>query len=190
MRLAMSLVCAVLVLAGLAGPAAAGRPVLLVIDVQNAYLPFMDATGIANAFEQINNAIELFRSRELPVVRIYHISPEGWPPLEGGGFRFAHDVAISEEDPMIVKNHPDAFKKTELTETLEGLDCDAVYLCGLSATGCVLATYFGGLARDLPTHMIKEALISPESRLTDAVEEITRALDIDAVARRLDDAAH
>ena len=54
-------------------------------------------------------------------------------------------------------------------------------LCGLSATGCVLATYFDAVGRDYRTFMVKNGLISHDSELTDGVEEITRAVGYGAI---------
>ena len=52
-----------------------------------------------------------------------------------------------------------------------------VILCGLSATGCVLGTYFGGMNHDYMTLMLKDGLISPDSEQTAVIREICAGLD-------------
>ncbi len=66
-------------------------PALLVIDVQNKWLPMMDEKGKDSS------------------------------------------LGLSS-----------AFKHTGLNKILRERKCNILFLCGLSAVGCVLATYFGG----------------------------------------------
>jgi hypothetical protein len=49
------------------------KPALLVIDVQNAYIPSMDQQDKDLAFEHINGAICMFNKFELTINRIYHL---------------------------------------------------------------------------------------------------------------------
>ena len=52
-----------------------------------------------------------------------------------------------------------------------------MFLCGLSAVGCVLATYHGAMELDYDTFMVKDALISHDNALTKSVQEICRTID-------------
>ena len=45
------------------------KPALLVIDVQNEFLPYMDQENVRTAPFLINGAIWLFRERALPIIR-------------------------------------------------------------------------------------------------------------------------
>ncbi|MBN2170904.1 MAG: cysteine hydrolase [Candidatus Krumholzibacteriota bacterium] len=147
-------------------------PALLVIDIQNAYLPRMDQSETDGALRVINGAIWLFRQYGRPVIRVHHTDPQWGPGVESEEFRFPESVNVTEDDPQVVKSHPCAFVDTELDALLEDLGVNTVFLCGLSATGCVLATYFGALERDYGVFMIEDALMSPKARHTEAVTEI------------------
>jgi len=86
----------------------------------------------------------------------------------------------------VIKNYPSAFKKTDLEKILRDQGADTVFLCGLSAVGCVLYTYFDAKGLEYRTFMIKDAIMSHRPDLTRSVEEITGAVDLDAVAYMLE----
>ena len=79
---------------------------------------------------------------------------------------------MTEDDPMIVKNFPDAFKKTGLDALLKKQGVNTVFLAGLSGVGCVLATYHGAADLDYNVFMVKGALISHDAALTKSVYDI------------------
>jgi len=81
----------------------------------------------------------------------------------------------------VIKNYPDAFNKTELDKRLKDMGCNTVFLCGLSAVGCVLATYNGALNRDYQVFMAKDALISHDAALTNAVQDFCQTIDFHAL---------
>ena len=85
-------------------------------------------------------------------------------------------TSISEDDIKVVKSHPSAFTETELEEILRREGCDTVFLVGLSAVGCVLRTHFDAERLGVQPFMIEGALLSHDTDLTRAVEEITGAV--------------
>lgn len=148
------------------------KPALLVIDIQNQYLPYMSENDQKLALEMINAVISLFRQYDLPVIRVYHTDPQ-WGPKPGTEpFEFPSSINITSDDAKIVKNYPSAFKKTELLKLLGEQDRNTLFLCGLSAVGCVLATYHSAMDLDFNVFMIKDALMSHKSTYTDFIEEI------------------
>ena len=151
------------------------RPALLVIDIQNQYLPYMEERDKSLGLEMINGAIFLFREKGFPVIRVHHADLQWGPEIDSDGFKFPESVLVSEDDPLIVKHYPSAFKKTELDSLLKSLDVNTVYLTGLSAVGCVLATYFGAGDLDYNAFMVRDAIMSHDAELTDFVE---KAFDI------------
>jgi nicotinamidase-related amidase len=157
------------------------KPALLVIDIQNEYLPLMSEQDKKMALFMINGAISIFREHGFPVIPVYHTDPQ-WGPKPGtGAFEFPKSVIIKPEDAKIIKNYPSAFKKTGLEKRLQDKGCNTLFLCGLSATGCVLATYHTAADLDFNVFMIKNALISPNTQLTQAVERICETLSLGAV---------
>jgi nicotinamidase-related amidase len=153
------------------------RPALLVIDIQNAYLPRMDETNVKRAMPMINYVIALFRDNGFPVIRVYHTDPKAGPAPDSEAFQFPKTTAIKPDDPQIVKNYPDAFKKTNMDSLLKEKNVNTLFLCGLSATGCVLATYFGAVNLDYDVFMVKGALISADAVATGDVENICNTID-------------
>ena len=55
----------------------AGKPALIVMDVQNAFMPYMDEEDIEGAVQMINATIALFREAGLPVIRVYQKRRKG-----------------------------------------------------------------------------------------------------------------
>jgi nicotinamidase-related amidase len=147
------------------------KPALVVIDIQNAFMHYIPEDEAKLGLEYINAAIWIFRENGLPIVRVYHTDPNWGPHPDSAAFQFPETIMINEDDPKIVKNFPSAFKKTELDKLLKELDCNTLYLCGLSSVGCVLATYFGAMEREYNVVMIKDAIMSHNTRYTDVVEE-------------------
>jgi len=148
------------------------KPALLVVDVQNAFLPSMAEVDQKGAPEGINMAISLFRSFKQPVIRIYHTDPVVGPKPDSKAFEFPDTIQVNPEDPKVIKTFGSAFKKTELDKLLKEKGVNTVFICGLSATGCVLATYRGAEDLDYNVFMIKGGLLSPKASQTEAIEEI------------------
>jgi len=163
------------------------KPVLLVIDVQNAFWPLMSEEDRASAPEKINQAIALFREFGQPVIRVYHSHPERGPEPGTERFAFVSSIAVKDEDPEVIKGRPSAFVKTDLEQMLRESERNIVFLCGLSATGCVLATYFGAEEREFMAFMVEGALLSGDSSKTEAVEGICSSLSVEKVRDILED---
>ncbi len=148
------------------------KPALIVMDVQNAYLPYMDERDKKIGMEHINWAIALFRDNGFPVIRVYNTDSQQGPAPGTEAFEFPKTVAIKDDDPKVVKNYGSAFKKTDLDKILREKGVNTVFLAGLSAVGCVLATYHGADDLDYNVFMVKHALLSHDATLTKSIYEI------------------
>ncbi len=169
----LTLACAVSALAAeRTAPAKTMRPALVVMDVQNVWLPYMDEKETKTGLEYINHVIALFRDNGYPVIRVYHTDLERGPAPGTEAFEFPKTVAVRDDDPKVVKNYGSAFKKTDLDRILKEKGVNTVFLVGLSAVGCVLATYHGADDLDYDVYMVKHALISHDATLTKSVYEI------------------
>jgi nicotinamidase-related amidase len=153
------------------------KPVLIVMDVQNKYIPWMDQEETELAFEYINAYIELFRKHNQPIIRVYHQDKKRGPHQDSLDFQFPESILITDDDPMIIKNHPSAFAQTELKKTIDELGGNTVFICGLSAKGCVLATFFDTWNYDYDSFLIKNGLMSDNAKHTDQLEEIFGAVN-------------
>lgn len=158
------------------------KPALLVIDVQNAFIPMMDKEGKDAAIEKMNYYIDQFRAKGYPVIRIYqdafkHMGIKN----DTEPFEFVKELKVKKEDPRIIKNYGDAFNKTDLDKLLKEKGVNTVLLCGLSATGCVIATYVGAQNNDYIALLAKDALISPKLSYTKNFEEMFEAINTETV---------
>ncbi len=168
-----------------AGPparqATKGKPALLVMDVQNLYLGMMDQSNRDLAMMVVNATVDLFHAKGYPVIRVYHTDPARGPAPGTEPFEYPAEIRVRPEDPMVVKNHASAFVGTDLEKILRDNGCDTVFVTGLSAVGCALATYFDADGRDFRTFMVKDSLLSHRADLTRAVEDMTDAVPYGAV---------
>jgi nicotinamidase-related amidase len=162
------------------------KPALLVIDIQNAYLPQMSEDEKKFAMRVINGAIWYFRENNLPIIRVYH-SDLRWGPAENSeDFQYPESVIIQDSDPIIHKHYPSAFTKTNLDELLKEKGCNTIFLCGLSATACVLATYYGGLDHGYKTYLIREAIMSHNSTFTNVIKDICESVGFETMMQILE----
>ena len=79
------------------------KRVLLVIDIQNQYLPMVPEREKEIAFWMINASIRLFREQGLPVVRVYHTDLKYGPKPDSKAFEFPESVKIKPDDLKIIK---------------------------------------------------------------------------------------
>ena len=157
------------------------KPALLVIDIQNEFLPNMSEQDKKAAFDYINGAIRRFHDKGFPVIRVYQSGPK--PGSEA--FEFPKSVLIRPDDPMIIKTYSNAFNKTGLEKLLREKGCNVLFLCGLSAYDCVLATYQGAIDLDYDVFLIREALISPDSTATHFVAGLYETVSYGALKAML-----
>lgn len=157
------------------------KPALLVIDIQNAYLPMIPDRDKEVGMYMINAMIDLFRKNGYPIIRIYHQDLVEGPKTDTEAFEFPTSVQIKPDDPKIIKHYGDGFNKTDLDKVLKEKGCNTVFLCGLSSVGCVLSTYVGANNHDYNAFFIKDAIMSHNSTYTDNIEEIFGAINYDVV---------
>ena len=162
------------------------KPALLVIDIQDAYLKMIPEKDKELAMVYINSYIELFRSHGFPIIRIYHLSKEYGVQPGTDQFEFPTSVLIKPDDSKVIKTYPDGFNKTDLDKVIKEKNCNTLFLCGLSATGCVLATWIGAQNYDYKAFLMKDAIMSPNSEYTNDIEEIFEAVGYDIVKLILD----
>jgi nicotinamidase-related amidase len=157
------------------------KPALLVIDIQNVYLDIVPELEKKQAMHYINGLIDLFRNNGYPVIRIYHYSKEYGPKQGTEQFEYPESVSIKAGDPKVIKTYPDGFNKTDLDKILREKGSNTLFLCGLSAVGCVLATWIGAQDHDYKAFIVKDAIMSHNSDFTNNVEVMFDAVSFDVV---------
>jgi nicotinamidase-related amidase len=161
------------------------RPALLVIDVQNAWLDRSEGLkkSLEARIDEINQAIAIFRAKNLPIIVVYHTDKGVGPEPGSKAFEFHPGIKIEPRDSKVIKNYPNAFNRTDLESILKEHGCDTVLLAGLSATGCVLATYIGALDKDLSPYLVKDAVAASREDLVRFAEEIFDCLSVRAISQ-------
>ncbi len=157
------------------------KPALIVIDVQKAFIGMMDQGAISEPVEYINAYIAAFKQLGFPVIYIYHTSDEYGVPVGSEGYQFVDEISMGDDATKVTKTYGNAFNKTELDSTLKELDCNTIFLCGLSASGCVYSTYVGGKDLDYNTFVLKNAVMSHDQKVTKMIEEIVDAVGPNAM---------
>jgi nicotinamidase-related amidase len=157
------------------------KPALLIIDVQNRYIPAIQLRDKEIAFFFINLLIELFRKHDCPVIRVYHHNKENGPRPGTEEFEFPDAIKIKSDDVQIVKTYSDSFNKTNLDQILREKGINTVFLCGQSAVGCVLATKIGAQNYDYNAFIVKDSIMSHDSYYTKNVETMFDSISYDAV---------
>lgn len=157
------------------------KPALLVIDVQNVYLPMMDQDAIDRPIEMINASVWVFNEFKLPIIYVYHQDIEGGPPADSKEFEFTDRIPVPEDATKVIKHYGNAFNNTELDQVLKDLGCNTLFLCGLSATGCVMHTYVGANDLDYHTFIIKDAVMSDDQEKTKMMEDILETMRLQAL---------
>jgi len=157
------------------------KPALLIIDIQNAFLTMVPEKEKELALYYINGYIELFRSQGFPVIRVYHHGEEYGVVPGTEHFEFPASVSIQPDDPRIIKTYPDAFNKTDLDRVLKETGSNTLFLSGLSAVGCVLATWIGAQNHDYDAFILKDAIMSHNEEFTNNVEVMFDAVGYEMV---------
>jgi len=165
------------------------KPALLVIDIQNAYLSMVPGREKEVAMYYINGLIELFRSNGYPVIRIYHFDKESGPKPGTDQFEFPTSVLIKPDDAKVIKTYGDGFNKTDLDKIIKEKGSNTLFLCGLSAVGCVLSTWIGAQSHDYQAFLVKDAIMSHNSDYTNQVEDMFNAVSYDVVKLILENSA-
>ena len=162
------------------------KPVLVVMDVQNVWMPDMAEEDRGSAPQKINELIALFREFGHPVIRVYHSDPTRGPEPNTEPFEFPASIAVTDDDPEVVKSHASAFTKTDLERILQEEGRNIVFICGLSATGCALATYYGAMDREFMAVMVEGTLLSHNASYTKVIEDICASMTIEEVRETLE----
>jgi nicotinamidase-related amidase len=149
------------------------KPALLVIDIQNAVLPMIPEQEKLIAMEYINGLIDLFRKNGYPVIGVYQFSEEYGVKPGTPGFEFPETVKVLPTDP---------------NKVLKDSGSNTLFLCGLSAVGCVLATKTGAENHDYKAFMVKNAIMSHNSEYTKNVEVMFDAVSYEVVQLLIENA--
>ncbi len=145
------------------------RETLLLIDIQNDYFPggAFEVPGSAESALVAASLLETFRRGRGPVVHVRHIAvkPGSTFFLPGTPGSEVHDqVRPREEEPVIVKHFPNAFRETDLLETLRGLGATRLVIAGMMTHMCIDATTRAAKDLGFECTVVADACAAPGQR--------------------------
>ena len=126
---------------------------LLVIDVQNDVVEGAhDRSAVVAA---IGRLVDRARDEDVPVVWVRH-SDEGL--VHGSdGWRIVDELRPGDAEPVVEKNHGDAFEATTLDEALARLAVGRLVVTGAESDACIRSTIHGGFTRGYDVTLVGDA---------------------------------
>ncbi|NPU85709.1 MAG: cysteine hydrolase [Syntrophaceae bacterium] len=121
------------------------KRVLLLIDIQNDYFPGgrMELAGSVEAGEKAGLLLAAFRSRDLPIVHIQHVSIRPGASFflpDTEGVQVHASVRPREGETLFQKHYPNSFRETPLSEHLRRIGTDRLIVAGMMTHMCVDST--------------------------------------------------
>lgn len=115
---------------------------LIVVDLQNEYLASgkLPLAGIEAATANAARAIAHARNSSMPVFHIRHEFPGTDAPVfapDSDGVRIQPGVAPVGNEPVIVKNHINPFRETDLKQHLDAQGVEEITVVGAMSHMCV-----------------------------------------------------
>lgn len=159
------------------------KPALLVQDIQNVWLYDPDSNqdlkrSVEKRLDVINDAIAWFRKNKLPII-VGCTEDKEQGLVEGSKpFEVPKSVHIKETDLKATKRNASAFGNPEFGALLRREGCDALVIVGLSASGCVLATYFSAFDWDVRPYLIQGGVASHNEEHVRFAEEICETVSL------------
>ena len=123
-------------------PARIGNSALVLIDCQNTYREgVMQLEGVEPALAECQSLLKRYRDAGRPVIHIQHDAGAGSPyDVNDRIGAIADAVAPHAGEPVVVKNYPSSFEKTNLDDLLKGLGVEELTLAGFMTHMCVNST--------------------------------------------------
>jgi len=166
------------------------KPALFVQDLQNVWLYDPDSNqdlrrSVERRLGAINEAIAWFRARKLPII-VGYTEDKDLALLPGTpSFEVPKSVKVEETDFKVTKRHASAFGNPMLGAFLHQVGCDTLVIVGISASGCVLATYFSALDWEIRPYLLKDGVASHEEEHVRFAEEICDTLTLQELDKLL-----
>jgi nicotinamidase-related amidase len=129
-------------------PASLTGSTLIMIDCQNTYPDgVMRLEGVQAALDQAAELLERARAASIPIIHIQHDAGEGSPyDVRTDVGAIVDRVAPKGDEPVIVKNFPNAFVQTDPDSRLKGAGASNLLLAGFMTHMCVNSTARGAVS--------------------------------------------
>lgn len=156
---------------------------LILIDFQNTYRTgVMRLEGAEEAVAAGARLLAAARAAGVAVVHVVNDGGEGTPyDIRAQIGAISDEVAPVEGEPVVVKRCPNAFHRTDLQETLEGLGVRAggeLLLAGFMTHMCVLFTAQGAFHQGYRPSVVAEATATRPLKAPDGSVLASEALQV------------
>lgn len=123
-------------------PTTVGKSALVLIDCQNTYRQgVMQLEGVEPALVKCQAILQRYRDAGRPVIHIQHDAGLGTPyDVHDHIGAIADIVSPAAGEPVVVKNYPSSFEKTNLDALLKGYGVEELALVGFMTHVCVNST--------------------------------------------------
>jgi nicotinamidase-related amidase len=127
-------------------PARISASALIMVDLQNTYTQgVMRLEGVEVAIGRAASLLERFRNSGRPVIHIVHDAGVGsLYDLTTDIVQIIAEVAPRDGEPVIAKNYPSSFEKTDLDAQLKALGISNIVLAGFMTHMCINSTARAG----------------------------------------------
>lgn len=135
---------------------------LIIVDVQNDYFSggTMELLDMKAASENCKVLLEDFRAKQLPIFHIQHIATREGATFfipNTHGCEIHSDVTPTNDEPVLVKHFPSAFRGTELEEMLKSRGVSEVIICGAMTHMCIDTSTRAAFDLGYKCHVIADA---------------------------------
>jgi len=123
-------------------PGKIGESALVLIDCQNTYREgVMQLEGVEPALLECRRLLDRFRDAGRPVIHVQHDGgPGSLYDVRSSIGAIADIVEPKADEPIVVKNYPSSFEKTNLDDLLQGYGVKDVTLAGFMTHVCINST--------------------------------------------------
>lgn len=141
-------------------PAPLADSALVMIDCQNTYRRgVMQLAGVEEAVSEASDLLARARRAGSPVIHVMHDAGEGSPyDVRAEIGQISGEVAPEDDEPVIVKNFPNAFVETDLLEQLRDLTpTQDLVFAGFMTHMCVNSTARGAFSNGFRPSVVASA---------------------------------
>jgi nicotinamidase-related amidase len=134
---------------------------LILVDFQKDYLPggALPLVGMDYAIARAAELLATFRQCNAKVIHVHHENPTDGPFLckNSPGVECCTSLEEIENELVVVKSFPNAFRGTTLKETLDKWEVKTVIICGAMSNMCVEATARAAFDLELKCIVVHDA---------------------------------
>ncbi len=155
---------------------------LIIVDVQNDYFAggSMELVDMDQAASNCGKLLDSFRANLAPVFHIQHIANrEGATFFVANtpGCEISQSVEPQENEPVIVKHYPSAFRDTSLDEALREAGVESLVICGAMTHMCIDTTTRAAFDLGYQCCVVSDACATRDLEFND---QIVKAGDVQA----------